>query len=286
MSTEYNAVKCRRQKHLEIVMRRIITAIKILFLIQLISGGGWSLEHSSCFALSLSPSLPVMGIGSLLFRPRKLIIRPTKGDDGDLVDSAVFFTDAFWNGKIGGVKELNASQLKKLSNQQIAEFRRRYSTTSNAMFANKDRRSELIICQNSKTGEILGCAGIEVSRVETPNGKFVPDLAPLMSNVAVSRKYRRLGIAVDLVKGVENVIRREWGMPDCYLFVEKRNVAAVKLYKKMGYRVEWMDDTATTLIPKKNGSMSTSPTTLICMKKTLVRGGGLLDGLIGRIISG
>jgi len=223
------------------------------------------------------PQLPIFGIGAL-FRPRNMVFRPTRGDDTDLIDSAKFFTTAFWAGKSGGgVNKLSDVQSRSLSRQQIAEFRKRYGPA----VSSRDRRSELIICQNGKTGEVMGCAGVEVCRVETPNGKSAQAPAPLMSNLAVGKKFRRKGIAEDLVKAVEDLVRKEWGYDDCYLFVEERNSPGVKLYRKLGYKVEWSDDTATTLIPKPNGSMATSPTVLLSMKKSL---GGGLGSFLGRIL--
>ena len=84
----------------------------------------------------------------------------------------------------------------------------------------------------------MGCAGVEVCRVETPNGKAAQSPSPLMSNLAVGKKFRRKGIAEDLVRAVEDLVRKEWGYNSCYLFVEKRNVPGVKLYRKLGYKVE------------------------------------------------
>lgn len=243
--------------HNQIGMTSIIIIANLLFLSQ------WKLVQGLT-----TPQLPIFGIGAL-FRPRNMVFRPTLGDDTDLVDSANFFTKAFWAGKTGGADELSSTQSRSLSRQQIAEFRKRYG----AAVSSRDRRSELFICQNSKTGEVMGCAGVEVCRVETPNGKSVQTPSPLMSNLAVGKKYRRKGIAEDLVRAVENLVRKEWGYDDCYLFVEKRNAPGVKLYRKLGYRVEWTDETATTLVPRANGSMSTSPTILLSMKKPL--GGGL-----------
>merc|ERR1712238_220697 len=92
----------------------------------------------------------------------------------------------------------------RLSKQQVAEFRRRYGPSMSA----RDRRSELILCQNSKTGEVMGCAGVEVCNVETPNGTSAEYPAPLMSNLAVGKKFRRKGIAEDLVRAVEDLVRK------------------------------------------------------------------------------
>jgi ribosomal protein S18 acetylase RimI-like enzyme len=236
-----------------------------------------SIQSVDAFGINGTPT-PILGLGATFFRPKNMVVRPTLGNDSDLLDSAKFFTDAFWNGKIGGTKKLTLRQSKTLSNQQMAEFRKRYGKST---LKNKsDSRSELIICQNSVTGEVMGCAGIEISKVQTPNGKSVDYPAPLMSNLAVGSKFRRKGIAEDLVKAAEELVRKEWGYEDCYLFVEKRNAPAVKLYRKLGYKRQWEDETATTLIPKSNGSVKTSPTVLLCMKKSL---GGGLGATLGRL---
>jgi N-acetylglutamate synthase-like GNAT family acetyltransferase len=103
---------------------------------------------------------------------------------------------------------------------------------------------------------------------------------PLMSNLAVSRKYRRKGLAEDLVRATENLARKEWGYEDCYLYVEKRNTPAVKLYEKLGYKSIWEDNTATTLLPTGDGRIADGKTTIVCMKKQLGRGfNGLFSNL-------
>lgn len=141
----------------------------------------------------------------------------------------------------------------------------------------QDRRAELIVCKNSMTEEIYGCAGIEVSEIKTPNGRSVQFKAPLMSNLAVGRKVRRKGIAEDLVQATEDLALKEWGYTECYLYVEKLNKPALKLYQKLGYKVQWEDDTATTLLPTSRGSVVSAPTVILCMKKVL--GGGIFGNL-------
>jgi N-acetylglutamate synthase-like GNAT family acetyltransferase len=96
--------------------------------------------------------------------------------------------------------------------------------------------------------------------------------APLMSNLAVSRNYRRRGIAESMVKAAENYIRNTW--PDeynqsLYLYVERRNTRAIQLYQKLGYRRMWQDGNAQTLLPMENGNLQSVPTVLVCMKKNL-----------------
>lgn len=215
-------------------------------------------------------STPVLGLGAILFRPKNMVVLPNQGDDGELVEAAKFFTDAFWAGKAGGAKELSPKQIKSLGNSQIAEFRKRYG--GKLLNKKQDRRAELVVCKNDASGDIYGCAGIEVSDISTPNGKSTRFAGPLMSNLAVGKKFRRKGIAEDLVKATEELALKEWGFDECYLYVEKRNAPALKLYKKLGYKVQWEDDTATTLIPTVKGTVVSKPTVIICMRKVLGKG--------------
>ena len=98
--------------------------------------------------------------------------------------------------------------------------------------------------------------------------------APLMSNLAISKQYRRRGLAEELVKATESIARKEWGYKECYLYVERRNVPAIKLYKKVGYNPLWEDESATTLLPSVDGrGVVNGKTTIVCMKKKL--GGGI-----------
>jgi ribosomal protein S18 acetylase RimI-like enzyme len=167
------------------------------------------------------------------------------------------------------------------------EFKKRYKSArpvasgSNRLpgnYAGKslDKQAELVLCVDGK-GECVGCAGVEVEKVKKMDGYDGAVTAPLMSNLAISRSYRRKGLAEDLVKSAENIARREWGYDECYLYVEKRNVPAIKLYKKLGYKTIWEDDTA-TLLPTKDGRVANGKTTIVCMKKKL--GGGLF-GMFG-----
>lgn len=217
---------------------------------------------------------PTLGVGAL-FRPKNLVVKPNLGNDEELIDTAKFFTDAFWAGKKGGTSQLTPKQQTSLANQQIAEFRRRYGARMG-----RDRRAELIVCRAGEGGEVTGCAGVEVSKVSTPNGRSTDFPAPLMSNLAVGKTFRRKGIAEDLVKATEELAYKNWGYDECYLLVEKRNAPAVKLYKKLGYKVQWEDETGSTLTPRPNGSVINETTTLLCMKKLL---GNSLGAIMGRL---
>jgi GNAT superfamily N-acetyltransferase len=182
----------------------------------------------------------------------------------------------FRTAKIGGAKELTDRQRRSLYLGQLAEFRRRYGNNGN-----RNNQSELLLCKNAR-GELMGVAAMEVE----PIPKFslnsrttIMRAAPLMSNVAVSRKFRRRGIAEELVKQVELYARNQWGYQEMYLYVEERNRPAIRLYQKLGYRTFWVDPTATTLVPTQMGGMQNAPTTIVCMRKQLGR------GVFGRLFS-
>lgn len=212
------------------------------------------------------------GIGAVLFQPKGLVTKSAEGNIPTLLEASDFFIDAFWVGKVGGgATQLSDKQRKTLSATQFYEFRSRYAGIGRG-------QSELILCQ-LPTGEVTGCAGIEVSKIPDKNLKSLKILAtaPLMSNLAVGRDFRRKGIAEKLVAEVERMVRYEWGYNECYLYVEERNKAAVRLYQKLGYKKIWTDKEATTLLPSTNGKLQSSSTNIVCMRKRLDL------GLIGRL---
>ena len=244
----------------------------------------WSMVLFSALssALAFAPII-TLGLGGLLFRPPGIKITPSLGDSDVLIEAADFFTDAFWASKLTGTQKMQPRQRTLFLNSQIAEFRRRYGSPKYG----PDRTAELLIAKR-RNGDIVGCCGIELDRI--PNGpkKMARTTvsAPLMSNLAVGKKYRRLGVARDMVEAVETLVRREWGLDELYLYVEQRNAPAVRLYQTLGYRTVWTDASATTLVPAimdeegrsgggGGGGMAQVPTTLVCMRKSLKRGGGI-----------
>ncbi len=173
---------------------------------------------------------------------------------------------------------MSTTQRNTLIKQQKAEFARRYGQRVGSM--RNDRRAELILCENGKD-ETMGCVGIEVDSISDPNKErnpystidaTTPIEAPLMSNLAVGNQFRRKGLAEDLVKAAEEVARKQWGYDECYLLVEKKNTAAVKLYRKLGYKTVWEDKKAKTLTPTESGAIQTTGTIILCMKKRLGAG--------------
>lgn len=61
-----------------------------------------------------------------------------------------------------------------------------------------------------------------------------------LSNLAVACAYRRRGVAQSLLRACEE-IARDWGFSELYLHVLENNLAARRLYRKLGYRLEQVD---------------------------------------------
>mmetsp|Transcript_20898 Transcript_20898/g.27001 ORF Transcript_20898/g.27001 Transcript_20898/m.27001 type:complete len:260 (+) Transcript_20898:53-832(+) len=230
------------------------------------------------FASALAPP-PTFGLASLLFPVRNVEVLtfsellsedPSFNPKAEIAKATDFFVDAFWTAKVGGgADQLTASQERDLRKSQLAEFNKRYSKGKLV------KTSQFFIVRNDED-EILACAGIELDIIRE-DGFMSPLIlersAPLMSNLAVSREFRRRGLAEQLVKAVEEYIIETWPEQEaCYLLVEGRNQGAVRLYKKLGYMIIWGDDQAETLLPMEDGGLSMVPTSILCMRKSL-RGG-------------
>jgi len=238
----------------------------ILFYLKLTALLLVALVTSGCAAFTP----PSLGIGAVLFpvRGNKIAgVSESPNQRMEIVEASDFFVDAFWTNKVGGgARQLTDRQRRQLEQSQTAEFTKRYGGRRRQR---RGRESELLICRN-KRDEVIACVGVEVDRI--PDGALKgPTIkqAPLMSNLAVSRKYRRRGLAEELVAAVENLVRKQWGYEQCYLYVEERNRAAIKLYRKLGYRKLWRDDSAKTLLPKASGDLDAASTVIVCMGKDL-----------------
>lgn len=261
--------------------RRLPTRSPSLLLVLGILAAVSLLEDATCSSSSSSSSTwtsssrlmqtadaftpPTLGLGALLNPVRGGSIQGVSEAESKrtaLQEASDFFVESFWTSKVGGgASKLTDRQRKQLEQSQEAEFNKRYGGRS--------RTSELVLYRNS-AGTVIACAGVEVDSI--PDGGLDGPMiakAPLMSNLAVSRNYRRRGLAEALVAAVEELAQDEWGYDECYLYVERQNRAAIKLYQKLGYRQMWNDGSARTLLPTSKGDLESAPTVLVCMRKTL-----------------
>ena len=104
--------------------------------------------------------------------------------------------------------------------------------------------SLVLIIVNKITGSVIGVVELGL---EKPNGKLSPAISsplklpvtsehePYLCNLCVSNSYRRNGIGKLLCEIGENIVLKKWNKRSIYLHVEKKNEAAVSLYKKLNY---------------------------------------------------
>lgn len=70
---------------------------------------------------------------------------------------------------------------------------------------------------------------------------------PYLSNLAVHPKYRRHGVASELLVSCQQV-SQEWGFQDLYLHVLENNYQARQLYFKLGYKVHQVESNWNTFL--------------------------------------
>jgi N-acetylglutamate synthase-like GNAT family acetyltransferase len=256
-----------------IFQKLVVTVPTMLIIILFILVTIISIHDTNAFVL------PTYGIGSILFPVRDVsdfdyisTIRDNYDKKLLLSDAGDFFVDAFWTSKVGGgSRTLTTRQKQNLQQSQIAEFTKRYGGSSSSSSSSRNKKqSEFIIIRTNNKDNIIGCVGVEIDRI--PDGYMkgpTSTIGPLMSNLAISKSYRRRGLAEKLVYAVEQHVLKQWGYDECYLYVEERNKGAVSLYTKLGYKFIWKDTQTTTLLPTSDGNVQSTPTTIICMRKNL-----------------
>ena len=176
-------------------------------------------------------------------------------------------------------QSLSPAQRSSLERRQCAEFLKRYRFSDgdglnvfDSMGNPRMACSLVVATERGEGGDVVGCAGVEVSTIDDSSDKRSKRIenVPVMSNLAVGKTFRRKGVAVKLVKRVEEIVGpKGWGYGELWLLVETANSRALRLYKKLGYKVVWEDDSARSLVPMANGGLASRPTTVKVMRKTL-----------------
>ena len=92
-----------------------------------------------------------------------------------------------------------------------------------------------------------------------------------LSNLSVSSKARRKGVAIKLCEKAEDIAKNEFGFTSLYLKVETENVAARGLYEdKLGYIEQYSDSDALGLrVDIESGTFVEQPAETLIMEKIL-----------------
>ncbi|AFZ19342.1 GNAT family N-acetyltransferase [Allocoleopsis franciscana] len=89
------------------------------------------------------------------------------------------------------------------------------------------------------SGEVLA-GTVEIALRSPPSWQPHGSQYPYISNLAVRKSYRRLGVARQLLLACERT-SLEWGFPDLYLHVLENNHQARQLYLKAGYQLHQVE---------------------------------------------
>ena len=131
-----------------------------------------------------------------------------------------------------------------LYNEMIGMMERDFSYRRKNCFSNLPFTILVAIEDNNFVGVIT----IESSDIDI-NGK--KENHPLISNLIVSKKMRRKGIAKSLTERAEK-IAKSFGYREIYLFVNVENIPAIQLYKSRGYKSIDDKKESTKIVFEKN----------------------------------
>ena len=99
-----------------------------------------------------------------------------------------------------------------------------------------------------KDDDVVGVITVECCDIDINEKK---ENHPVISNLIVSKKMRRKGIAKSLTTRAEK-IAKSFGYKDIYLFVNVENTPAIRLYKSRGYKSIDDKKEATKIVFEKN----------------------------------
>mmetsp|Transcript_232 Transcript_232/g.522 ORF Transcript_232/g.522 Transcript_232/m.522 type:complete len:290 (+) Transcript_232:162-1031(+) len=193
----------------------------------------------------------------------------------EIKDTACFFVRAFWEQStaIEGGLQLSEAQRAALEQVQEGDMSERYGK----LVGKRKLMSELFVSRGDD-GMVEACAGVEVAVADRTTGQVLKrnkgeelltgslaamsarerntlrrvslteladavlpsnlGLVPVLSNLAVGSEARGQGLGQQMVQQCEDAAK-SWGFGEMLLLVEASNVAAVSLYKKLGYQDVW-----------------------------------------------
>jgi ribosomal protein S18 acetylase RimI-like enzyme len=131
-----------------------------------------------------------------------------------------------------------------LYNEMVGMMERDFSYRRRNCFSNLPFTILLAVEDNNVVGVItVECCDIDIS------GK--KENHPVISNLIVSKKMRRKGIAKSLTTRAEK-IAKSFDYKEIYLFVNVENIPAIRLYKSRGYKSIDDKKEATKIVFEKN----------------------------------
>ena len=225
---------------------------------------------SAILSISISP-VPVSSFVDSPLAPQtqrvssslpSLALSPTKNeaeDDGS--ESPYFIREAFF-GDLGAAARILTDGFYGDSNfityniERLNTFLSLESTFPQPGSVVGIVHTMLVACRQTD-GKVLGFAEID----GRPAKKENEAPRPYMCNLAVCPKWRRKGIAKELVRQCEEKAL-QWGKSEIFLKVREANDAATNMYKDLGYEIQSI---------KTEEMRGKPPQSIVLMKKELVQ---------------
>ena len=135
--------------------------------------------------------------------------------------------------KKGVIREFKRSDLSRIAEIERKSFRNPWSINLFEFFSKSFPQGFLIAEVDSKVVGYL----IAVLETKLDFRKLSIVKYGHILNLAVDEKYRRRGIAYSLLEEILRILR-ENGASKVYLEVRASNLAAIKLYSKLNFKVE------------------------------------------------
>ena len=146
-----------------------------------------------------------------------------------------------------------------LYNEMIGMMERDFSYRRKNFFSNLPFTILLAIKDDNVVGVItVECCDIDINEKKENH--------PVISNLIVSKKMRRKGIAKLLTARAEK-IAKSFGYKEIYLFVNVENIPAIRLYKSRRYKSIGVEKKATRIVFEKNRLLDEQCVNMMMKKK-------------------
>ncbi|MAD12812.1 MAG: hypothetical protein CMC04_08845 [Flavobacteriaceae bacterium] len=169
----------------------------------------------------------------------------------DINRASIFLTTNVYGG------QKSKSQERVLAQLISDDLNDRYKVGVNS--ASQKYPSAFLLAEEDE--DIIGCVGLDTqilnekkrTLIKRPNKFSINSLdnddklVMVLSNLVVRRDKRNLGYAKQLIKSCE-IIARDFLFKEVFLMVDSENIPAQRLYKKMGYKKIFQDNTASCVI--------------------------------------
>ena len=146
-----------------------------------------------------------------------------------------------------------------LYNEMVGMMERDFSYRRKNCFSNLPFTILLAI----KDNDVVGVITVECSDIDI-NGK--KENHPVISNLIVSKKMRRKGIAKSLTTRAEK-LAKSFGYKEIYLFVNVENIPAIRLYKSRRYKSIGDEKKATRIVFEKKRLLDEQCVNIMMKKK-------------------